>query len=90
MLRPPAANPGTNMSEQSPPSFESQLARLEQLVKQLESGDVSLEQSMKVFEEGVQLTREAQELLSKLEQKILILADQDGGEVAVEPTTDET
>ncbi len=65
------------------PDFEDSLARLEAIVDQLESGELSLEQSLKVFEEGVALTRSCQKSLSDAEQKVrqLTLAD---GEASLE------
>ncbi len=41
--------------------FEESLARLESLVEKMESGDLSLEDSLKTFEEGIKLTRECQQ-----------------------------
>lgn len=60
--------------------FEATLERLQDLVRELESGDCSLESSIKKFEEGMALARSCQERLSQAEQKIEILlkADKDG------------
>ncbi len=55
------------------PSFEASLDQLQALVKKLESGELSLEQSLKSFEEGVRLTRTCQEYLSAADQRIQIL-----------------
>ncbi len=52
------------------PGFDASLARLQQLVKSLEGGDLSLEDSLKAFEEGVQLARACQAHLSAAEQKV--------------------
>lgn len=54
-------------------SFEGALEKLQTLVKKLESGELSLEDSLKNFEEGVRLTRYCQEQLSKAERKIEVL-----------------
>jgi len=56
-------------------SFEKSLAELESLVGTLEQGDLSLEESLKSFERGVELTRNCQEALKLAEQKIRILTD---------------
>jgi exodeoxyribonuclease VII small subunit len=64
--------------------FESSLKELESLVTQMEQGDLSLEESLKAFEEGVSLTRECQAILSQAEQKVQILIES-GGELKTEP-----
>ncbi|NOT11815.1 MAG: exodeoxyribonuclease VII small subunit [Methylococcaceae bacterium] len=68
--------------------FEDSLAELEQLVTQLEQGDISLEESLKFFERGVNLTRICQKALQEAEQKVQILIDKNGNQ-ALEPFTDE-
>ncbi len=62
--------------------FEKSLANLEQLVEQMEAGDLSLEESLKAFESGIKLTRQCQTALDKAEQKVQILLGQDGEIVA--------
>ena len=61
--------------------FEAALAELESVVESLERGELSLEESLKTFERGVELTRTCQEALKQAEQKIQILSnkDADGG-----------
>ena len=54
-------------------TFETAFEQLQQTVKRLESGELSLEQSLKNFEEGVRLTRHCQEQLTGAEQRIEIL-----------------
>ena len=54
--------------------FEEALARLEALVERMESGELSLEESLASFEQGIALTRSCQEALSKAEQKVKILS----------------
>jgi exodeoxyribonuclease VII small subunit len=54
-------------------SFESSLRELEQIVEQLEAGDLPLEQSLDLFEQGVRLSRECQRRLDEAEQKVEIL-----------------
>jgi exodeoxyribonuclease VII small subunit len=53
-------------------SFEEAMIRLEEIVRILEGGKTSLDESMKLYEEGVSLVREANELLSKAKQKLII------------------
>ena len=54
----------------SPESFESAMGQLETLVSKMESGDLSLEESLKAFEKGVTLTRFCQDQLKKAELKV--------------------
>jgi exodeoxyribonuclease VII small subunit len=57
------------------PNFETALAELEELVETLEQGDISLEESLKLFERGVTLTRSCQKSLQQAEQKVQILME---------------
>jgi exodeoxyribonuclease VII small subunit len=57
--------------------FEKKLTRLEEIVQKMEKGDLPLEQSLKLFEEGIGLTRECQTQLTEAENKIKILVDVD-------------
>jgi exodeoxyribonuclease VII small subunit len=54
-------------------SFESQLASLERIVRELERGDLPLERSLELFEQGVRLSRECQERLNEAERRIEVL-----------------
>ncbi len=54
-------------------SFEEAMVRLEEIVRMLEGGKTSLNDSMKLYEEGVALVREANELLSKAKQKLIVV-----------------
>lgn len=58
--------------------FEESLARLEALVDKMENGDLSLEDSLKTFEEGIKLTRECQQALKDAELRVKMLIEQDG------------
>ena len=70
--------------------FEKSLARLEEIVKRLESADLSLDESMKFFEEGVKLSRECQKQLEEAEGKVEILLRKADGKFQAEPfETDE-
>ena len=55
--------------------FESQLEELETIVEQLEDGDLPLDEALKIFEKGVKLSRQCQQLLAEAEQKVTILMD---------------
>jgi exodeoxyribonuclease VII small subunit len=61
------------VTEQPAFDFEKSLEELEQLVSKMEQGDLTLEQSLKEFERGVELTRYCQRALQEAEQKIEIL-----------------
>jgi exodeoxyribonuclease VII small subunit len=67
------------------PDFEHSLARLEEIVRKLESANLSLDDAMKLFEEGVQLSRECQKHLEQAEGKVELLLKKAGGEVAAVP-----
>ncbi|MFN3235960.1 MAG: exodeoxyribonuclease VII small subunit [Pseudomonadales bacterium] len=58
--------------------FEASLAKLESLVEQMESGDLSLDESLKLFEEGIKLTRECQQALASAEQTVNQLMEKNG------------
>ncbi len=55
--------------------FESSLKALEGIVRELESGDVNLDQSLKKFEQGIELYRNCRSTLETAEKKIKILSD---------------
>ena len=82
----------TNGPEQAR-SFEASLEALEQIVRQLESGDLPLEKSLELFEQGIRLSRECQERLSQAERRIeVLLRDNQGRPVVsnfIQPTSDE-
>ena len=64
-------------------TFETSLEALEQIVRQLEDGDLPLEKSLELFEQGIRLSRECQERLSQAERKIeILLRDNQGKPVA--------
>ena len=68
--------------------FEKSLAELETLVSTMESGEMSLEDSLKSFELGVKLTRECQQALQEAEQKVELLLQTSTG-LERKPFTDE-
>ena len=59
------------------PQLEQSLDSLEALVERMESGELTLEESLQAFDQGVKLTRECQQALSQAEQKVRILLEQD-------------
>lgn len=61
-------------------NLEKSLADLEELVEELESGDLPLEKALKKFEEGIKLTRGCQAALKDAEQKVEVLLNSAGGE----------
>lgn len=58
--------------------FEEALDQLEELVEDMENGDLTLEESLKAFEQGIKLTRECQTALSQAEQKVQMLVEENG------------
>jgi exodeoxyribonuclease VII small subunit len=72
-----------------PPNFEESLAELEQLVERMEQGNLPLEDALKLFERGIQLTRACQKSLKEAEQKVRILVEENG-EPTLKPFTDES
>ena len=68
--------------------FEQQLAALEDLVNSLESGELSLEESLNSFEQGIKVARDCQAALKSAEQKVEVLMRQ-GDELVSQPFEDE-
>jgi exodeoxyribonuclease VII small subunit len=64
-------------------NFEESLQELEALVEEMEKGELSLEDSLKHFERGIELTRNCQHALQVAEQKVEKLISQDGNITAV-------
>lgn len=63
--------------------FEKKLGRLEDIVEKMETGELSLEESLKLFEEGVKLSRECNTQLAEAEQKVKVLLGIDEAGAAV-------
>lgn len=57
--------------------FEKKLTRLEEIVAKMENGELSLDESLKMFEEGVKLSRECSSQLAEAEQKVKLLLSVD-------------
>jgi exodeoxyribonuclease VII small subunit len=70
-------------------NFEASLARLEEIVKKLEKGDLPLEQSLKLFEEGVKLARVCNKRLEEAERKVEILLKDNEGKLVPKPFEEE-
>lgn len=70
-------------------SFEESLKKLEAIVDQLEKGDLSLEDSLKLFEEGVGLSAACKKELEAAEGKVQILIKQRDGSLKAEPFQNE-
>jgi exodeoxyribonuclease VII small subunit len=66
------------------PEFERSLARLEEVVRRLESPQLSLDEAMKLFEEGMGLSRECQKQLEEAEGRVEILLKKADGKLAAE------
>ncbi|MEO6590577.1 MAG: exodeoxyribonuclease VII small subunit [Pyrinomonadaceae bacterium] len=65
-------------------NFETSLGELEKIVRKLEDGDLSLEESLKLFEDGVKLSRECQERLTNAERRIEVLLKDSNGEITLQ------
>ncbi len=71
-------------------TFESSLGELEKIVRKLEDGDLSLEESLKLFEDGVRISRECQERLNQAERRIeILLKDEKGNPILQEIKSDD-
>ncbi len=65
--------------------FEDCLSRLEQIVTALEAGNLSLEESLKIFEEGIAMSRHCARYLEDAQRRIELLAKDDTGGVTTRP-----
>ena len=70
-------------------TFEQAMKRLEEIVSRLEAGDVPLDQSMTLFEEGTKLSAYLTKLLDTAEQKVTMITAQNGTEIEVPFDTEE-
>ena len=80
MKRKESETPGTPAA-----SFESMMKRLEELVREMERPDLSLEQSIQSFEEGIRLVKQCTEVLGEAEKKIQRLTEEGAGTSGREP-----
>jgi len=80
-----SSTPNKAAEPQRKGEFEKSLVRLEEVVKRLESTDLSLDEAMKLFEEGVKLSRECQKQLEEAEGKVEILLKKADGKIVAQP-----
>jgi exodeoxyribonuclease VII small subunit len=73
------------MNNAKPKNFETSLEELERIVRELEQGELTLEKSLELFEQGVKLSRECQERLNQAERRIEILMRDNQGRATVRP-----
>ena len=59
-------------------SFEQAMQELEKIATELEKGELSLEESVKKFEQGIELSKKCSDIIEKAEKKITILLQKDG------------
>jgi len=71
--------------EKNNQNFETSLEELERIVRELERGDLPLEKSLELFEQGVKLSRACQERLNEAERRIEILTRDNQGRTAIRP-----
>ena len=65
--------------------FEDAIGRIEEIIKKLETGEIPLEESLKLFEEGMNLINFCQKKLNEVEQKVEILIKNEGGQIETRP-----
>jgi len=78
------------MSTAKARTFESSLEELERIVRELEQGELPLEKSLELFEQGVKLSRECQDRLKQAERRIEVLMRDNQGRPTVKPFEAET
>lgn len=69
--------------------FEDALARLEEIVRELESGDLSLDVSLRLFEEGIKLSRVCNKRLEEAERRVEVLMKNKAGNIVAQPFEEE-
>lgn len=62
-------------------TFEQAMENLEKIVRELENGNLSLDESVKKFEQGMKLSKHCNEILNKAEKDITILLEKENGEI---------
>lgn len=65
-------------------TFEKSISELEEIVAKLEGGNVTLDESLELFEKGIKLSKSCQQMLDAAEKKVSILMTNDDGEVVKE------
>ena len=69
--------------DEQPKTFEASLEALEEIVHQLEGGDLPLEKSLELFEDGIRLSRQCQDRLNQAERRIEVLLRDNQGRPVV-------
>ena len=69
-------------------SFEKSIEELSEIVEKLERGDVSLEESLTLFEKGVKLSKACQKILNEAEKKVSVLVADENGELVMQDFPD--
>jgi len=69
--------------------FEDAMTRLEEIVEELESGELSLEESLSAFEEGIKLSKICAKLLNEAERKVEILMKGEDGQLIAKPFSED-
>ncbi|WP_010252613.1 exodeoxyribonuclease VII small subunit [Acetivibrio cellulolyticus] len=65
-------------------NFEKSLGELEDIVEKLERGEMSLDESIEIFQKGVTLSKDLSKMLDEIEKKITVLVENENGEVKEE------
>ncbi len=73
------------MDRKGKKTFENALSQLESIVARLENGDLPLEESLKLFEEGIRLSRFCNQKLNEAQKKVEVLLKGSGGESEPQP-----
>ena len=79
------STPGKKPESTNKQAFEQSLGRLEEIVRKMESANLPLDDAMKLFEEGMQLSRDCQKQLEQAEARVEILLKKAGGEMVAQP-----
>ncbi|MFT4520908.1 MAG: exodeoxyribonuclease VII small subunit [Halioglobus sp.] len=81
--------PKAKKNDDSIKNFEASTKRLESIIDTLEADGLSLEQALKAFEEGIKLSRSAQQALEQAEQQVTLLMEESGEIVEQDISVDE-
>ncbi|UCD72429.1 MAG: exodeoxyribonuclease VII small subunit [Syntrophobacterales bacterium] len=73
------------MDKKGKKTFEDALSQLESIVAQLEDGDLPLAESLKLFEEGIKLSRFCNQKLNEAQKKVEVLLKENGGDLEPHP-----
>ena len=79
------STPGKKPESTNKQAFEQSLGRLEEIVRKMESANLPLDDAMKLFEEGMQLSRDCQKQLEEAEARVEILLKKAGGAMTAQP-----